>query len=177
MSVTFDVSDLEDFRDELNKFKEQTDDIIIEALQEIANREWRAVKKLTPKGVYGKLVVDTYKRSNKKKGIKAGDIKKNKDGSIKMKSTSSRKGGNLRNAWKISKIVKNGDNFEVTVYNNTEYADYVEFGHRTRNHKNWVPGKFMMTISEREIDKVMEEIVNRHLEEAFSKLWLSYYKL
>lgn len=170
MSVTFDVSDLEDFRDELNKFKEQTDDIIIEALQEIANREWRAVKKLTPKGVYGKLVVDTYKRSNKKKGIKAGDIKKNKDGSIKMKSTSSRKGGNLRNAWKISKIVKNGDNFEVTVYNNTEYADYVEFGHRTRNHKNWVPGKFMMTISEREIDKVMEEIVNRHLEEAFSKL-------
>lgn len=136
MSVTFDVSELEAFKNNLQGLQDQTDSIIIEALEEIVAREIRMVKKGTP--------VDT---------------------------------GTLRNAWRITDIRKAGNSFEVSVYNNMDYADYVEFGHRTRDHKNWVPGKFMLTVSEREIEKVMEEIVNRHLEEAFSKLWLSYYKL
>lgn len=136
MSVTFDVSDLKNFRDELKEFGNQVDGIIIEALEEIVAREMRMVKKNTP--------VDT---------------------------------GILRKSWKISDITKNGSEFEISLFNNTEYSDYVEFGHRTRDHKNWVPGKFMLTVSERQIEKVMEEIVNRHLEEAFSKLWLGYYKL
>lgn len=129
MSVTFDVSELEAFKNNLQGLQDQTDDIIIEALEEIVAREMRIVKKDTP--------VDT---------------------------------GTLRNNWRITDIKKAGTSFEVSVYNNMDYADYVEFGHRTRNHKNWVPGKFMMTISEREVEKVMEEIVDRHLEEAFSKL-------
>lgn len=170
MSVTFDVSSLKDFRDQLNGFKDITDNIIVEALNECVAREWRMVKKLTPVRHYGNLVVDTYKRNNKKKGIKAGDVKKNKDGTVKMKSTSSKKGGTLRDNWEILDVVKKGDVFEVTLYNETEYADYVEFGHRTRGHKNWVPGKFMLTISERQIEAVIESIVDRHLEEAFKNL-------
>ena len=129
MSVTFDVSELEAFKNNLQGLQDQRDSIIIKALEEIVAREMRMVKKGTP--------VDT---------------------------------GDLRDAWRITDIKKAGSSFEVSVYNNTDYADYVEFGHRTRNHKNWVPGKFMMTISEREVEKVMEEIVDRHLEEAFSKL-------
>ncbi len=129
MSVTFDVSELEAFKNNLQGFQDQIDSIIIEALEEIVAREMRMVKKITP--------VDT---------------------------------NNLRNNWRITDIKKAGSSFEVSVYNNTDYANYVEFGHRTRDHKNWVPGKFMLTVSERQIDKVMEEIVNRHLEEAFSKL-------
>lgn len=129
MSVTFDVSELEAFKNNLQGLQDQTDSIIIEALEEIVAREIRMVKKGTP--------VDT---------------------------------GTLRKAWRITDIKKIGSSFEVSVYNNMDYADYVEFGHRTRDHKNWVPGKFMLTVSERQIEKVMEEIVNRHLEEAFSKL-------
>lgn len=129
MSVTFDVSELEAFKNNLQGLQDQTDSIIIEALEEIVAREIRMVKKGTP--------VDT---------------------------------GTLRNAWRITDIRKAGNSFEVSVYNNMDYADYVEFGHRTRDHKNWVPGKFMLIVSERQIEKVMEEIVNRHLEEAFSKL-------
>ena len=78
--------------------------------------------------------------------------------------------GNLRRSWRISEIKKKGNSFEVTLFNNTDYADYVEFGHRTRDHKSWVPGKFMLTLSEREIEKQIEKIVDRHLEEAFKKL-------
>ena len=129
VSVTFDVSELEAFKNNLQGLQDQTDSIIIEALEEIVAREIRMVKKGTP--------VDT---------------------------------GILRKAWRITDIKKAGSSFEVSVYNNMDYADYVEFGHRTRDHKNWVPGKFMLTVSERQIEKVMEEIVDRHLEEAFSKL-------
>ena len=129
MSVTFDVSELEAFKNNLQGLQDQTGSIIIEALEEIVAREMRMVKKGTP--------VDT---------------------------------GALRKAWRITDIKKAGSSFEVSVYNNMDYADYVEFGHRTRDHRNWVPGKFMLTVSERQIEKVMEEIVNRHLEEAFSKL-------
>lgn len=76
----------------------------------------------------------------------------------------------LRKAWRITDVKKDGDAYQVTLYNNSDYADYVEFGHRTIDHKNWVPGKFMLTISERQIEAVIESIVDRHLEEAFSKL-------
>ena len=129
MSVKFDVKDLEGFIDELNQFGDKIDEIIIEALTEVALRELRMVKRITP--------VDT---------------------------------GYLRKSWKISEVTKHGDQFEVILSNNTEYANYVEFGHRTRGHKNWVPGKFMLTITEKQIEGVIESIVDRHLEEAFSKL-------
>lgn len=129
MSVTFDVSSLKDFKDQLKGFGGIVDSIIQEALEECVAREMRMTKKLTP--------VDT---------------------------------GNLRRAWRITDVKKDGDTYQVTLYNNADYADYVEFGHRTRDHKNWVTGKFMLTISERQIEAVIESIVDRHLEEAFGKL-------
>ncbi|MET3616596.1 hypothetical protein ABID14_000216 [Peptoniphilus olsenii] len=76
----------------------------------------------------------------------------------------------LINGWSIGDLKKNGSEFEITLYNNTEYADYVEFGHRTRDHKKWVPGVFMLTIAENKIDREIENIVDKYLEEAFSKL-------
>lgn len=129
MSVTFDVSSLKDFKDQLKGLGGIVDSIIQEALEECVAREMRMTKKLTP--------VDT---------------------------------STLRKAWRITDVKKDGDAYQVTLYNNSDYADYVEFGHRTIDHKNWVPGKFMLTISERQIEAVIESIVDRHLEEAFSKL-------
>ena len=76
----------------------------------------------------------------------------------------------LRKAWTIGDIKKNGSEFEITLYNNTEYANYVEIGHRTRDHKKWVPGVFMLTIAENKIDREIENIVDKYLEEAFRKL-------
>ncbi|MBQ7705879.1 MAG: HK97 gp10 family phage protein [Selenomonadaceae bacterium] len=48
--------------------------------------------------------------------------------------------GRLRGAWARSE--PSGGSIEV--YNNTEYAPYVEFGHRTRNGKSVVPGQFFL---------------------------------
>lgn len=49
------------------------------------------------------------------------------------------------------RVSRKGDIYEITVFNPVIYASYVEFGHRTANHKGWVPGKFMLTLSENEL--------------------------
>ncbi|MEK5070258.1 HK97 gp10 family phage protein [Sporosarcina sp. FSL K6-1508] len=60
-------------------------------------------------------------------------------------------------------IKKAGNVFEVEIINPVKYASYVEFGHRTRNHKGWVKGQFMLTISEQELDKQKIQILEKKL--------------
>lgn len=47
--------------------------------------------------------------------------------------------------------------------NPVEYASYVEYGHRTANHKGWVKGKFMMTISEQELEKIAPKVLENKI--------------
>lgn len=72
-------------------------------------------------------------------------------------------GGNLRRGWTIGEVVKTSNGYKVEVINSVEYASYVEYGHRTRNHKGWVPGRFMLTISENEIRDNLESIIQKRL--------------
>lgn len=69
-------------------------------------------------------------------------------------------------------ISKNGDTYQIEIINPVEYAHYVEFGHRTRNHQGWVPGRFMLTISEKELEsqapKVLERKLMQYLGEIFN---------
>ncbi|MGE4214140.1 MAG: HK97 gp10 family phage protein [Anaerotignaceae bacterium] len=72
--------------------------------------------------------------------------------------------GTLRRNWAVGNVVKIGNIYEVEVFNNTEYAPYVEYGHRTANHNGWVQGKFMLTISEKELQQDADRIVQQRLE-------------
>ena len=75
-----------------------------------------------------------------------------------------RTGGTLRDAWTVDTTVKKvGNTYQIEVFNPTEYAQYVEFGHRTRNHQGWVNGRFMMTISADEIDQQASALIKRKL--------------
>lgn len=101
-------------------------------------------------------------------------------------------GGTLRRGWTSSSHneAKNvGDNVNVKDYvnnlsiektkeyviieviNPVEYAKYVEIGHRTRNHKNWVEGQHFLRISVNEINSkkkdIVENIVYSQLKELF----------
>lgn len=76
---------------------------------------------------------------------------------------SGRSGGTLRRGWMTSEITKDGDKYTITVYNPVEYAAYVEFGHRTANHKGWIAGRFMMTKSENELTTQAPLIVERDI--------------
>lgn len=72
-------------------------------------------------------------------------------------------GGTLRRGWKTGEIEKIGDTYRIEVFNPVEYASYVEYGHRTRNHKDWIHGKFMMTLSANEIERATPEILEKKI--------------
>lgn len=89
--------------------------------------------------------------------------------------------GNLRRNWTVSDVRKNGGNYEIEVSNSTEYASYVEFGHRQtpgrfvpaigkRLKKSWVKGKFMLTISESELQKQAPAVIEKKITEWLKKL-------
>lgn len=65
-----------------------------------------------------------------------------------------------------------GNEFVIEFINPVEYASYVEYGHRTANHKGWVKGRFMMTISEDEVRSLapalMQKRILDYLKGAFS---------
>ncbi|MGG0663410.1 HK97 gp10 family phage protein [Viridibacillus arvi] len=92
-------------------------------------------------------------------------------------------GGTLRRGWTVNtaaeaesggrsnvkkyaeslNIVMHGDVYQIEIINPVDYASYVEFGHRTANHKGWVKGQFMMTISADEVDAQAPQIVEMKL--------------
>ncbi len=72
--------------------------------------------------------------------------------------------GTLAGAWAVTNVTKHGDTYEVEIINPMEYAEYVEFGHRTANHTGWVPGKFMLTLAERDLQRNMQKVIKRKLE-------------
>ena len=88
---------------------------------------------------------------------------------------SGKTGGTLRRGWtggsssnaqafaNSLEVNKVGNDYVIEIINPVEYASYVEFGHRTRNHKGWVEGKFMLTISEEEIRKSAPKILEKKL--------------
>lgn len=68
-------------------------------------------------------------------------------------------------------VTKSGKTYQIDIVNPVHYGIYVEFGHRTRNHQGWVDGKFMLTISEKELEgqapAVVEKMVEKYLMEVF----------
>lgn len=90
-------------------------------------------------------------------------------------SSSGKMGGTLRRGWTAEKnqsakayvdsltVNHFGDAYVIEIINPVEYASYVEFGHRTANHQGWVNGRFMLTISEQEIQTAAPKILERKL--------------
>lgn len=67
--------------------------------------------------------------------------------------------GALRKAWTAEGPSVSGGGWTVKVSNPTEYASYVESGHRTRNHKNWIPGQFFMKNSLNAINSQLPDLI------------------
>lgn len=82
----------------------------------------------------------------------------------KYPPSTGKKGGTLKRGWTVGEIEKHGGVFHIEIINPVEYASYVEFGHRTRGGDGWVEGKFMLTISEQEIEKETPAILERKLQ-------------
>lgn len=77
--------------------------------------------------------------------------------------------GDLKRNWEISDVKKVGDDLEITMFNPTKYAMYVEYGHRTKDHRKWIEGAYMGTLSmkklQRESDKYMKAALDHIMKE------------
>ena len=141
----FKASGMKEFRDKLKKL--QDPDVFVESCaKELAARLLRLVVKRTPVGDYSG---DTYicASGQPHKGHKVPG----------------KTGGTLRRGWTIGEIRKEGNLYKIDIVNPVEYASYVEYGHRTANHKGWVKGHFMMTISEQELSKIAPKVLENRI--------------
>lgn len=163
----FDPSGLKEFQKKLEKIDQsQIDGFLEDCAKELAARLLRMVIKRTPVGDYSHEITVTAKRDGKKH--KKGEQYK------KRVNPSGKKGGTLRRGWtggqKYSKgyidtltIKHEAGMFIIEIVNPVEYASYVEYGHRTANHKGWVAGKFMMTLSENELRDIAPKVLESKL--------------
>jgi len=103
--------------------------------------------------------------------------------------------GNLRRNWKMGKVIKSGEGFYIEIFNDTDYASFVESGFRSHfvpghwegnvfvyspNEKGsgmyvgpkggWVEGKFMLKISMKEVENLMPAILDKKSYELFMKI-------
>lgn len=136
----FNFRELKDFEKKLKSMKDP-DAFVESCAKELAARLLAKVIKRTPVGDYPK--------------------------------SSGKKGGTLRRGWTGEKrasasvyadsltVHHFGDTYVIEIVNPVEYASYVEYGHRTANHKGWVPGVFMMTISEQELQEIAPKVLER----------------
>lgn len=158
--VKSNCNNLIDFHDKVNRLNQAEIDLFLEACaKELAARLLAKVIKRTPVGKYDKPVKFTSSEGKE----------------VSFQPHTGKKGGTLRRGWTAQKnqsastYVQNlnvnhfGDTFVIEIVNPVEYAPYVEFGHRTKNHKGWVRGKFMLTISEQELQTVAPAILQRKL--------------
>lgn len=78
--------------------------------------------------------------------------------------------GHLRCNWQVGTVEKRGNAYVVEIFNNIEYASFVNNGHRTRNHKGWVEGRFMVEISMNEIERQLPKFLERKQVELLNQI-------
>lgn len=153
----FSAADLKKLQKKLNKLqKHQIDAFIEECAKELAARLLSKVIKRTPVGQYPK-----------KSGKKGGTLRRGWTSDSHEQAAS---GGKTTAAQYASslQIQHTGNVFKVEIINPVEYAAYVEYGHRTPNHKGWVTGRFMLTISEQEIEAIAPKVLETKLKKFLS---------
>jgi len=142
--MSADFRELEKLRDNFNAISQADIDAFFEACaKELAARLLAKVIKRTPVGTYPK-----------ESGKKGGTLRRGWTGQKRTNAAAYANSLNIRHI---------GKTYEIELINPVEYASYVEYGHRTANHKGWVKGQFMMTISEKELNEIAPQILEKRL--------------
>ena len=156
----FSVSDMKKLQKQLNKIQPDNVEAFIESCaKELAARLLAKVIKRTPVGQYPKS-------SGKKGGtLRRGWTAKTHEEAEKNDSTES-KAKAYANSLEVE---HNGKFLVIHIVNPVEYASYVEYGHRTSNGKGWVQGRFMLTISEQEIQNIAPKVLENKIKKFIGK--------
>ena len=182
-TVQFDFHELDEFRYRLEQV--QIDQFLEDCAKELAARLLRKVVKRTPVGDYTEKIMVTADRNSKH----------HKKGETYERTITRKQGGTLRRGWTAGELGSEGlrtrsvaeyvDTIKAHHYGNTvvieisnpvEYAPYVEYGHRQepgryvpaigkKLKQGWVPGKFMLTISEQEVRELAPSLLEQRLKQ------------
>lgn len=151
-----DFSKLQGFQDRLNKLQQgDIEKFSEECAKELAARLLAKVIKRTPVGQYPTEA-----------GKKGGTLRRGWTAASEREAemTAVFGGGSAAKKYVDSLTVnKVGNVYQIEIVNPVHYASYAEFGHRTRNHKGWIQGRFMLTISEQELESQSASILERKL--------------
>lgn len=176
---SLDTEGLRKLQEQLNKIQQNDVNAFVESCaKELAARLLAKVVKRTPVGDYSTEVTVVAKRNSKKH--QKGETY------TKRVNKSGKKGGTLRRGWTATtqseaqsggsepnkgqvtafvdslRIQRAGDTLVIEIVNPVEYASCVEYGHRKKNG-GWVPGQFMLTISEQEIEAIAPRVLEAKL--------------
>ncbi len=86
----------------------------------------------------------------------------------RVKVNTPKKTGRLQDSWKVGRLEKRGDEYYIEVYTNVEYAEPVEYGHRTRGGRGFVRGRRMMAISLEEVNERLPTYLQEWLNDFIS---------
>jgi hypothetical protein len=153
-----DYKQLKEFQKKLERLqKVDFEAFCQEAAKELAARLLAKVIKRTPVGKYEKSTGKTG--GTLRRGWTAKTEAEAEGGSGK-KTLSNNEALDYVNSLNVTKV---GNMYQIEIINPVHYASYVEYGHRTRDHKGWVPGRFMLTISENELKTQAPKILEKKL--------------
>lgn len=138
-----DYSQLEDFLKRLDKQDDMIAKFIEGCAKELAARLLAKVIKRTPVGQYPSSA-----------GKVGGTLSRGWTGGKTSSGTAY-----ARNL----KVNHYGGAYVIEIVNPVEYASYVEYGHRTRNHRDWADGYFMLTISEKKIQSIAPALLEKKI--------------
>jgi len=69
----------------------------------------------------------------------------------------------VRRGWTIGKVSITSNGAEIEVLNANESSSYVEYGQRLANGRGWIEGKFMMTISVKELEQQIPTVLEKKM--------------
>lgn len=154
-----DYRQLEQLQKKLDKLQRaDMDKFCQDCAKELAARLLAKVIKRTPVGQYNKA------------GKNGGTLRRGWTAATEAEAQSKSR-SNAQQYVQTLTVSKVGGVYQIELVNPVHYASYVEFGHRTRNGQGWANGRFMLTISESELDSqapaILEKKLIKYLGEAF----------
>ena len=136
----------------------QEENFILDVMNQLGNVALSEVKQRTPVGHYDGTVF--FVTANNKLAVFQG-------------AKNARTGGELRRNWELEDAKKVGDTYIVTIFNPTEYASWVENGHRNATHTGWVEGKFMLKLTMADLVDQLPAIVGPMYRDYLEKFGVS----
>lgn len=183
MSYTVDLSGLKQFQKNIDRINKNREKFFKAAAKELAARLLRKVIKRTPVGVNAReagydISDETYKKYWA--GYNGGTLRRG--WTAKSESEAENGGSSDITAFVNSLDVAHAGNmYTITVGNPVHYASFVELGHRQTVgryvpaigkclKRAWVPGQFMLKISEDELQSQTPAILARNIEKWLRKI-------